>query len=169
MTNLITGVAHAWADRTPVVALGGASPNATRGRGVFQEIDQLAMMQPCTKWADRVIDAHRIPEMIGRAIEEAMLATNRAGASTLAAMAVPASRLDEVAELVSRFPEVNHNYERDHELNLWYVLVAPTRGRIEVVLAEIAAATGLEVLELPMEMAYHIDLGFPLWTTSTGR
>lgn len=72
MTNLITGVAHAWADRTPVVALGGASPNATRGRGVFQEIDQLAMMRPCTKWADRVIDAHRIPEMIGRAIQEAM-------------------------------------------------------------------------------------------------
>ncbi len=72
MTNLITGVAHAWADRTPMVALGGASPNATRGRGVFQEIDQLAMMQPCTKWADRVLDAHRIPEMIDRAIREAM-------------------------------------------------------------------------------------------------
>lgn len=72
MTNLITGVAHAWADRTPVVALGGASPNATRGRGVFQEIDQLAMMQPCTKWADRVLDAHRIPELINRAIREAM-------------------------------------------------------------------------------------------------
>jgi thiamine pyrophosphate-dependent acetolactate synthase large subunit-like protein len=72
MTNLITGVAHAWADRTPVLALGGASPNATRGRGVFQEIDQLAMMQPCTKWADRVLDPHRIPELINRAIREAM-------------------------------------------------------------------------------------------------
>ncbi len=72
MTNLITGVAHAWADRTPVVALGGASPNATRGRGAFQEIDQLAMMRPCTKWADRVLDAHRIPELVDRAIREAM-------------------------------------------------------------------------------------------------
>lgn len=71
-TNLITGVAHAWADRTPVVALGGASPNATLGRGVFQEIDQVAMMAPCTKWAERVLDAHRIPELIDRAIREAM-------------------------------------------------------------------------------------------------
>ena len=98
-----------------------------------------------------------------------VLATNRAGASTLAAMPVPAARLETVAALVSRFPEVNHNYEREHELNLWFVLVAPARRRIEAVLAEIAEHTGIEVLELPMEMAYHIDLGFPLWTSSTER
>ncbi len=70
--NLITGVAHAFADRTPVLALGGASPNATRGQGVFQEIDQLAMMRPCTKWAERVLDVERIPELIDRALREAM-------------------------------------------------------------------------------------------------
>ena len=49
-------------------------------------------------------------------------------------MAVPADELDEVAELVSGYPEVNHNYEREHELNLWFVVTAPSRERVEVVL-----------------------------------
>ena len=71
-TNLVTGVAHAWADCTPVVALGGASPDASTGRGAFQEIEQLPMFEPCTKWCDRVHNAKRIPELINRAIREAM-------------------------------------------------------------------------------------------------
>ena len=71
-TNLITGIAHAWADCTPVVALGGASPDASTGRGAFQEIEQLPMFEPCTKWCDRVHNAKRIPELINRAIREAM-------------------------------------------------------------------------------------------------
>ena len=71
--NLVTGVAHAWADGTPVVALGGSAPANESGRGAFQEIDQLAMMAPCTKWADRVHEARRIPEMIDRALRTAMI------------------------------------------------------------------------------------------------
>ena len=87
----------------------------------------------------------------------------RAGASTLAAMAVPAQRLDAVAELVNGYAEVNHNYERDQEFNLWFVMTAATRERVREVLLEIREATGLRVLDLPMEQHYHIDLGFPLW------
>jgi siroheme decarboxylase len=80
-------------------------------------------------------------------------------------MAVPPGRLAEVAELVSRFPEVNHNYEREHRFNLWFVLTARDRSRLDAVLAAIAAATGLPVLDLPMLEEYHIDLGFPIrWT-----
>lgn len=71
-TNLITGVAHAFIDCTPVVALGGSSPASQSHYGTFQEIDQLAMLAPCTKWCDRVQHAHRIPEFINRAIREAM-------------------------------------------------------------------------------------------------
>ena len=71
-TNLITGVAHAWADCVPVVALGGSAPLGARGRGAFQEIDQLAMMKPATKWAERVHDPRRIPEFVDRAFECAM-------------------------------------------------------------------------------------------------
>jgi len=95
----------------------------------------------------------------------AVLAPRRIGASTLAAMAVPPERLNEVAELVNTFPEVNHNYEREHRFNLWFVLTAPDRGDLEQVLDAIAAATGLAVLDLPMLEEYHIDLGFPIrWT-----
>lgn len=72
VTNLITGVAHAWADGVPIIALGGAAPVGTSGRGAFQEIDQLAMMAPCTKWAARVHHAKRIPEFLDQAFRHAM-------------------------------------------------------------------------------------------------
>ncbi len=71
-TNLVTGVAHAWADCAPVIAFGGSAPVATSGRGAFQEVDQLAMFKPCTKWAERVHHAKRIPELVNKAFREAM-------------------------------------------------------------------------------------------------
>jgi siroheme decarboxylase len=90
---------------------------------------------------------------------------NRVGASTLAAMSVPPERLDAVAALVSSFPEVNHNYEREHEINLWFVATATDRERLAEVLSEIGRRTELEVLDLPMVEDYFINLGFPLqWT-----
>ena len=92
-----------------------------------------------------------------------VFAPRRAGASTLAAMRVPPERLDEVAALVSACPEVNHNYAREHAFNLWFVLTAPDRERLEAVLAELRQRTGLPVLDLPLERDFHIDLGFPLW------
>lgn len=84
------------------------------------------------------------------------------GASTLAALAVPAERLDEVATIVSGFPEVNHNYLREHRFNLWFVVAAPSRARVEAVMGEIAERTGLSVLDLPMEARYCLDTGFEL-------
>jgi DNA-binding Lrp family transcriptional regulator len=83
------------------------------------------------------------------------------GVSTLAAMAVPEDDLEEVAALVGSYPEVNHNYEREHALNLWFVAAAVDRARLDGVLGEIRRRTGLAVVELPLERAYHIDLGFP--------
>jgi len=71
-TNLITGIAHAWADCTPIMALGGSAPVSASHRGTFQDIDQLKMMAPCTKWSERVYDPHRIPELINIAIRQAM-------------------------------------------------------------------------------------------------
>ena len=85
------------------------------------------------------------------------------GVSTLAAMAVPAHRLDEVAQLVNGYPQVNHNYEREHAYNLWFVLTAANADCLAAVLREIAQRSGLEVMNLPLEHSYHIDLGFPLW------
>jgi siroheme decarboxylase len=84
------------------------------------------------------------------------------GASTLAAMAVPPDRLEAVAAIVSRFPEVNHNYEREHRCNLWFVAAAPDDDALAAVLDRIERATGIDVLALPLLEEYHIDLGFRL-------
>jgi DNA-binding Lrp family transcriptional regulator len=87
----------------------------------------------------------------------------RLGGSTLAALAVPTERMDEVAQMVSHFSQVNHNYEREHQFNLWFVITAESQQEVLQVLAKIEQKTGLKVLNLPMEQDYHIDLGFPLW------
>jgi DNA-binding Lrp family transcriptional regulator len=92
----------------------------------------------------------------------AVLKPHRAGWSTLAALAVPEARLEDVADLVSAYPEVNHNYEREHEINLWFVVTAPDRDRVMNVLAEIAEGTGLTILDLPLEESFRLDLGFPI-------
>ena len=88
-----------------------------------------------------------------------VLAPHRVGCSTLAAMAVPEERLDEVADLVSSYDEVNHNYEREHRFNLWFVLNAADREAIDAVLHEIAARTGLEVVDLPLLEAFSAGPG----------
>ena len=88
--------------------------------------------------------------------------THRVGASTLAAIAVPPERLEEVAELVNGYREVNHNYEREHRFNLWFVATAPDEAHLEAVLADIEQRSGLAVMSLPMLDDYHIDLGFDL-------
>ncbi|UEM06338.1 Lrp/AsnC family transcriptional regulator [Skermanella rosea] len=88
---------------------------------------------------------------------------NRVGASTLAALAVPPDRLEEIAAVVGGYAEVNHNYAREHHLNLWFVVTAPDAGRVGEVLEEIARSTGLTPLDLPLERDFHVDLGFRLW------
>ncbi|MDH3286864.1 MAG: Lrp/AsnC family transcriptional regulator [Betaproteobacteria bacterium] len=92
----------------------------------------------------------------------AVFAPNCVGASTLAAMRVPQERLSEVAQCVSAYHEVNHNYEREHDWNLWFVVTAPDKARLTDVLAEIERECGLGVMSLPLEEDFHIDLGFDL-------
>lgn len=92
----------------------------------------------------------------------AVVRPNTAGASTLAAMMVPPDRLEEIAETINREPGVNHNYEREHEYNLWFVVTEVNRQAVMETLERIRAATGFEVLYLPLKSAYHIDLGFPV-------
>lgn len=84
------------------------------------------------------------------------------GTSTAAAMRVPHERLAEVATVVSSYPEVHHNYEREHAYNLWFVVTAPSAQRLRRVLREIERRTGLHVLDLPLLEDYHTDLGFDL-------
>ena len=88
---------------------------------------------------------------------------NRVGVSTLAALSVPPARLEEVAARVSAHPAVNHNYEREHALNLWFVATAPSPERLAAILKELEQETGCEILALPLLEEFHIDLGFGLW------
>jgi DNA-binding Lrp family transcriptional regulator len=92
----------------------------------------------------------------------AVFAPWRIGVSTLAAMAVPAERIDEVAALVSARNEINHNYEREHRYNLWFVATAQDEVRLADALDAIAADAGLPVISLPLVEQFHIDLGFDL-------
>lgn len=94
---------------------------------------------------------------------------NTVGASTLAAMAVPPERLDAVAAQVSAHPGVNHNYEREHRVNLWFVATAPSAAALRNVLGAIEDETGLAVLRLPLLEEFHIDLGFDLEDHSVPR
>jgi len=92
----------------------------------------------------------------------AVFAPKRIGASTLAAMAVPPEQLAAVADAVNRFPEVNHNYEREHRYNLWFVVTAASEGRLQATLTAIEQAAGHPLLALPLLEEFHIDLGFDL-------
>lgn len=87
---------------------------------------------------------------------------NTVGASTLAAVAAPEARIEEVAALIGAEPGVNHSYLREDAWNLWFVMTGPDRARVAEGLARIGAATGLEVLDLPLVRPFNIDLGFRL-------
>lgn len=92
----------------------------------------------------------------------AVFAPRRVGASTLAALAAPAERLEEIADQVSARPEVNHNYQREHDYNLWFVATAADQAMLAEAIGAIERETGCAVLCFPLEMEYHIDLGFDL-------
>jgi len=87
---------------------------------------------------------------------------NRIGVSTLAAMSIPPQELECVARIISAFPEVNHNYERDHEFNLWFVVTACSEEHLDIVLHEIEQHAEYPLMSLPMLEDYFIDLGFKL-------
>ena len=70
--NLATAVANAFVDGVPMVAFGGSSPVAQFKMQAFQEVDQVGVMRPITKWAERVYEVHRIAEYVDLAFQHAM-------------------------------------------------------------------------------------------------
>ncbi len=94
-----------------------------------------------------------------------VLETDRVGltARTLVLMKVPLERMEKVAGTVSGFDEVTHNYERDHEYNLWFTLITPSQERLKEALAAIIDATGVpedDVLNLPVTERYKIGVRY---------
>lgn len=72
VTGTITGVAACYVAQTPLVVLGGARPIAQAEWGALQELDQLALLKPITKWAAVCTDTARIPEYVAIAFRQAL-------------------------------------------------------------------------------------------------
>ena len=82
------------------------------------------------------------------------------GGLSLCAMALPEADFERVAEQVNAFPEVAHNYAREHKLNMWFVLATETPERIDEVLAEIEQQTGYRVYNMPKKEEFFVGLKF---------
>jgi len=80
------------------------------------------------------------------------------GGLTLAAIAVPEKQYQNVTELVNAYPEVAHNYRREHKLNMWFVLATETPAQIMQTLTSIEKAVGLTVYNFPKQQEFYIGL-----------
>jgi DNA-binding Lrp family transcriptional regulator len=84
------------------------------------------------------------------------------GALTLAAMKVPPQDFERVTGIVNGFPEVAHNYAREHEFSMWFVLAAEAPERIEQVIGEIEKAAGYRVYNMPKLEEFYVGLRFTI-------
>jgi|SRR5690554_772651 len=84
------------------------------------------------------------------------------GGLTLAAMCIPEVDFERVTQQVNSFDEVAHNYRREHELNMWFVLATETVGAIQNTIKAIEQATGYPVYNMPKEQEFHVHLHFPV-------
>jgi DNA-binding Lrp family transcriptional regulator len=82
------------------------------------------------------------------------------GALSLCAMHVPEERFEAVAKTVNDFPEVAHNYRRDHHMNMWFVLATETPAALQDAIERIERASGLPVLNLPKLEEFYVGLHF---------
>ncbi len=80
------------------------------------------------------------------------------GALSLCALRVPPQRFEEVAEKVNSFPEVAHNYQREHDMNMWFVLATETPEQLNATLRQIEECTGLTVHNFPKQAEYFVGL-----------
>jgi DNA-binding Lrp family transcriptional regulator len=84
------------------------------------------------------------------------------GGLSLCAMKLPEADFERVVEQVNAHPEVAHNYAREHQLNMWFVLATETPERIESLLAEIEEETGYHVYNMPKQEEFYVGLKFDL-------
>ncbi|ABC31125.1 Transcriptional regulator [Hahella chejuensis KCTC 2396] len=82
------------------------------------------------------------------------------GGLTLAAMQVAPEDVERVTMAINRHPEVAHNYERDHALNLWFVVATEKPEDVYAVLAAIASESGYPVYNLPKQREFYVGLHF---------
>ena len=94
-----------------------------------------------------------------------ILETGRIGllASTLVAMQVPGPDIPRVVAIINEYPQVSHNYEREHDYNVWFTLSTRDQDECTRLIREIIARTGVppeRVLDLVTLERYKIDVRF---------
>ena len=119
--------------------------------------DQLGVSEDEVLKAFKTLSEQQLISRIGPVISP-----NSIGNSALVAMAVADEELQRVADLISKYPEVNHNYERENRFNLWFVVVAEDERHLTQVIADMESETGYKAMLLPMLADYFINLGFEL-------
>jgi DNA-binding Lrp family transcriptional regulator len=93
-------------------------------------------------------------------------------AATLVALHVPEERVDEIAAIISSYPEVSHNFRRDHSYSLWFTIAAKNGEAIQRVLHEILDRTGIsasDTLDLPTIKKIKINVRFSFSPTQLGE
>lgn len=112
------------------------------------------------------IDEGLLMERVGRLIKDGFVsrfgplfnAERLGGAVTLCALEAAEAEFDRVAALVNAHREVAHNYQRDHALNMWFVIATERPEQIAAVIAEIEAETGLPVYNFPKQQEFFLEL-----------
>lgn len=103
-----------------------------------------------------------------------VLESGRVGlsAATLIALRVPDERIAGVAQLISNYPEVSHNFHRDNDYSIWFTIAAKDEERINEILQEIKQQTDFgeeDILELPTVRRFKVDVRFSFTGNNTGR
>lgn len=162
--NALTGLANAWADSAPIIAIGGSAPMRATTLDAFQEMDQVAIMKPVVKAAYRVDIAKRIPEYISIAFREALDAKKGPVYLDLPGDILNAKLEDERLYYPSNY-RVTSRPAGDPTL---------VRGAIELLAAAerplVVSGSGVLWADAAKEMREFIDAtGIPFFTTPQGR
>lgn len=100
----------------------------------------------------------------------AVFAPNTIGASTVAALSIPAALLDRVVERINDDPDISQSHAREgHRYNVWFVAGARDRALLDGVLERLAIDIGQRPIDLPLEREYRTDLGLPLGAARSAR
>ena len=137
-------------------------------------INELQTGFPVCEYPYRVVaerlgcDEDELIKRIGAMLDDGLLtrfgpmfhAEHMGGALSLCAMSVPDARFEAVAEIVNTYPEVAHNYQREHAMNMWFVLATETAEALQLAIEGIEASTGLQVHNMPKLEEFHVGLHF---------
>jgi len=82
------------------------------------------------------------------------------GGLSLAAMAIPADDFERVNHIVNSLPEIAHNYERDHDFNMWFVIATEELDEVDATVKRIQALTGYPVYNMPKIEEFYVGLRF---------